>query len=378
MKQPLNPYFVPAVFCLKEGTTLSSADGCVFNLLHPSVRKDEELFAAAEDIARMFGPQMQLQIGQNSVSITWDGKSVEAPVTQLDGAAYICVNDVFETKFGGFVQTFTNHYGTFTVFAKEKPAVIDRGVISYSFSKKVGILHRAYYMEEVHQLIPYHLYVPTTYRPDQATPLAVVLHGLPGRDNFVDAGKELCQQAEERGYIICSPNGYARGMHGSPCPMRRDFVPDDVDPENPAGLDEEQKRIYPLCEKADMTAVFTVLEEENIDRSRVVLFGTSMGGDGTFHLGQKYHTLWRAIAPCAGGSDLRFYPHERLKGLPVLLLVGTEDSGYENICDLYAEMKALGLDVRLIRVPGEPHPHAWIAAMPQIFEFFDQTSTTCS
>ncbi len=356
IRQPLNPYFVPSIFSFRLGTKQASANEYVFPLLLPSVEKNGELFLSLEDLKRAMGPQL---------------KEISQALPAPDNAGYLPVTSILREPFGYFVQWLDTYQGRICVLAQEKPSRVDPFGQAYLFTRKFGFLRRAFYMEEVQQLVPYSLYIPTYYTPEKPMKMAVVLHGLGGNNVLERAGAPLFQTAEKYGYILCAPNCYARGMHGSPFPMARDFVPDDVDPENPAGLDEEQQRIYPLCEKADMLAIEKTLDEYAIDRNNLFLFGNSMGGDGTFHLGQKYHHLWRAIAPCGGGPDMRFYPMEKLKNTPVHLLVGTEDPGYDIIQGLYHQLQAHGVSASITLVGGEPHGNAWIAAIDKIFDFFN-------
>lgn len=373
IRQPLTPYFVPSVFSFRAGTTQASANDYVFDLLHPSFEEQGSLFVSLEDLQRAMGPQMETRTENHKVFLKLEKGEISAEMQTRKGHAYLPVSPMFQEQLGYFVQWLDTYKGRICVIAQEKPARIDSFGQAYNFTRTVGFLRRAFYMEEVKQLVPFSLYIPTAYQPENPMKMAVVLHGLLGGDVLEKAGPNgLFRAAEQNGYLLCAPTCYARGMHGSPFPMARDFVPADVDPANPAGLDEEQQKIYPLCEKADMTAVEWTMKHYSIDKDNVFLFGNSMGGDGTFHLGQKYNQLWRAIAPCGGGPDLRFYPMERLKDLPVHLLVGTEDPGYDIVNSLYEQLAAQGVEASISRVGGEPHGNAWIAAIDEIFAFFNQ------
>ncbi len=374
IRQPLTPYFVPSVFSFRVGTNQAAANDYVFDLLHPSFEEQGSLFVTLEDLQRAMGPQIQTREENGKVFLKLEKGEASSETQIREGQTYIPVSSLFQEQFGYFVQWLDTYKGRICIIAREKPTRIDSFGQAYNFTRTVGFLRRAFYMEEVGQLVTYSLYIPTYYQPEKPLKMAVVLHGLSGSNVLEHAGAPIFRNAEKHGYILCAPNCYTRGMHGSLFPMARDFVPDNVDPANPAGLDEEQQRIYPLCEKADMTAVEITMKNYSIDGDNVFLFGNSMGGDGTFHLGQKYNYMWRAIAPCGGGVDLRFYPIERLKGLPVHLLVGTEDPGYDIINGLYEQLKAKDMDVSISQVGGEPHGHAWVEAMDEIFAFFNEHS----
>ncbi|MBT9777669.1 hypothetical protein GPL15_14285 [Clostridium sp. MCC353] len=374
IRQPLNPYFVPSSFCFKTGEKKATADGCLYDLIHAPFMEHDLLYISLEDLQRSFGPQLTIETNGTKAEITLNELRTECEIKMKEETAFIAAENIFNDTAGFFKKRFSNYLGSFVCLAKKKPEKFDGFGMGYAFTKRVGILHRALYMEAVKQLVPYHVYIPTVYDESKPLKLAVVLHGLGGQENFEKAGGPLCSAAEKYGYIILSPNGYARGMHGSEFPMKRDFVPDDVDPSNPAGLDEEQKRIYPLCEQADMNAVFHVMDEYAIDKNNVFLFGNSMGSDGTFHLGQKYNTIWRAIAPCGGGCDLRFYPVDRIKNIPVRVVIGTEDPGYEVVHELYQELLKKGINASITEVGGEAHGTAWVKAIDDIFTFFNEQS----
>lgn len=374
IRQPLNPYFVPSSFCFKAGEKKATADGCLYDLIHMPFLENDLLYISLEDLQRSFGPQIKISADGNKAKIILKEMRAECGILMKEGTAFAAVEQLFNETAGFFKKRFRNYQGSFVFIAKKEPEKFDSFGMGYTFTKKVGILHRALYMESVKQLVPYHVYIPTFYDESRPLKLAVVLHGLGGQENFEKAGGPLCSAAEKYGYIILSPNGYARGMHGSEFPMKRDYVPDDADPSNPAGLDEEQKRVYPLCEQADMNAFYRVMSDYAIDKNNVFLFGNSMGSDGTYHLGQKYNTIWRAIAPCGGGCDLRFYPVERIKKIPVRVVIGTEDPGYEVVHELYHDLLRLGINASITEVGGEAHGTAWIKAMDDIFTFFNEQS----
>jgi pimeloyl-ACP methyl ester carboxylesterase len=145
------------------------------------------------------------------------------------------------------------------------------------------------------------------------------------------------KEAEKRGYICVSPLGYitgggwgstfrivsaprqggapggpagpgAPGARGGPgAPGGRGATP------NPA-----QTRTRELSEKDALNVLDLVMKEYNADSSRVYLMGNSMGGVGTWYLGQKFPEKWTAIAPAAGPVEVETYPYEHLQGLPVL------------------------------------------------------------
>lgn len=97
-----------------------------------------------------------------------------------------------------------------------------------------------------------------------------------------------------------------------------------------------------------------------------------MGGDGTFYLASRYPDRFRAIAPCAGGPDFRYYPVEKLKAVPVRMLCGTEDPGYEMLQDMCKTLIERGVKAEFAGIAGEPHGTAWLHDLDGMFQFFEQ------
>src|SRR5437762_13314922 len=60
------------------------------------------------------------------------------------------------------------------------------------------------------EILPYRMYVPTTYTGTKAFPLIVALHGLGGTEDafFENYERKLPPLAEQHGYILAAPLGY--------------------------------------------------------------------------------------------------------------------------------------------------------------------------
>lgn len=68
----------------------------------------------------------------------------------------------------------------------------------------------------------------------------------------------------------------------------------------------------------------SVVEEYGIERDRILLTGSSMGGYGTWEMAMCYPETFAAIAPVAGGGAVWRTP--RLAGMPVLAYHGEVDT----------------------------------------------------
>ena len=63
---------------------------------------------------------------------------------------------------------------------------------------------------------------------------------------------------------------------------------------------DEETRYRALSEQDVLNVLEIVTREYKIDPDRIYLMGHSMGGFGTWWLGQKYADTWAAIAPMSG------------------------------------------------------------------------------
>jgi predicted peptidase len=89
-------------------------------------------------------------------------------------------------------------------------------------------------------------------------------------------------------------------------------------PQCPAGF------IWNNMVKELKSLIDSVMEEYGIQKDRVVLTGSSMGGYGTWETAMCYPETFAAIAPVAGGGVC--WRTSKLKNLAILAYHGTEDS----------------------------------------------------
>jgi len=229
------------------------------------------------------------------------------------------------------------------------------------FAGARGAMTRHHVLEETGEIIPFGLFVPSTYAGDKPMPLIVALHGLGGSEQtFLGRDDAMMPKlAEEHGYILATPLGYrfdggwGRQSRGT----------------------GERARISRLSEADVLQVVDLVRDRYAIDDSRIYLTGHSMGGNGTWYLGAKHAEIWAAIAPIAGGSirpadvDLA-----RLAGLPILCAHGDADltAPVETSRRMTARVRQAGGDCTLVEVEGGTHRSIVEVALPQIVEFFDK------
>jgi poly(3-hydroxybutyrate) depolymerase len=239
-------------------------------------------------------------------------------------------------------------------------AALERGEDPLSVVGRPVVRH--YLFEAAGEIMPFGLYVPSSWSAGRAMPLVVVLHGQGGNEvNFLERQDRLLPRlAEQHGYIVVTPLGYRSdgGYGGAPT----------------AAADFERRRVTELSEQDVIDVLALVRREYLIDADRIYLMGHSMGGNGTWHLGSKYADVWAALAPIAGGSarpgrlDI-----DRLSRIPILCCHGDADAtaSVEASRRMTAAVRAAGGDCTLLEVPGATHRSIVPAVLSKIFEFFD-------
>ena len=223
----------------------------------------------------------------------------------------------------------------------------------HPFSGRTGGFERHYLLEAAGEVMPYRVFVPSTYDGKKAMPLIVALHGAGGtEDGFMDGYNRLLPQlAEQRGYLVATPLGFrVDGGYGSPILGGR------------SGANSEQDVMQVLAR---------MRVDYKVDPSRIYLMGHSMGGIGTWHLGAKYPDLWAALGSFSGMG----FPATvaRMKAIPQFVVHGDADATVPVVRsrEMVAEMKRLGVDLRYIEVAGGNHADVVVPNLAAMFEFFD-------
>jgi poly(3-hydroxybutyrate) depolymerase len=228
------------------------------------------------------------------------------------------------------------------------------------FARRTGDFKRHYQLDAANEIIPYRLYVPTTYNGSRTFPLVVALHGLGGtEDSFFDGyEKQLPPLAEQHGYIVAAPLGYrVDGSYGWGV--------------GTPPLDPNVRRTQELSEQDVMQVLQRVRQQYKIDENRIYLMGHSMGGIGTWKIAAKYPDVWAAIGPISGSGAPATI--ERFRHIPEVVVHGDNDatvnvSGSRNMVE---KMKELGVEVKYIEVPGGSHGSVVAPNIAPILDFFD-------
>ena len=205
------------------------------------------------------------------------------------------------------------------------------------------------------ETIPYAVFVPSTYDKSRSAPLLVSLHGLGRTYDWLMGYEGLLDYAERDGFVVVTPLGYVRrGWYGS----------------YRSRVDEETAK---RSEADVMNVVGLVREEFSIDPERIYLWGHSMGGAGTYHLGAKHPDLWAGLCVAAPAPLKDIAALEEIKHLPMLVLQGDRDRLVKPTRQWVARMKELGMEHIYIEVAGGDHS-LFISKdremMAKVFDFF--------
>jgi predicted peptidase len=237
---------------------------------------------------------------------------------------------------------------------------------------------RTYVFEDTGEELPYALFVSSQVSDDRPSPLIVALHGLGGsQETFVRETYRAVELAEAGGYILLAPMGYnSSGWYGIPASGNgggrgRGFG---------AGGDSAVKdpaRVRELSEKDVMNVLDMVRDEFNVDENRIYLMGHSMGGAGALFLGVKHESIWAALAPIAPAA-MGLDPNSlaSIEDMPVIIVVGDEDSLVEGARQWAAKLEELDMTHEYYEIAGGDHMSVIADGMPSIFEFFGQHSKT--
>jgi poly(3-hydroxybutyrate) depolymerase len=240
-----------------------------------------------------------------------------------------------------------------------------------------GDQERHYRLEEAGREIGYHLYVPRTYDPRKPSALVMALHGYGVNYGFFFSFvKDLPALCEQHGFICVAPMGYSpSGWYGAPMTVPGAPPPGSKLPVPQTGSDAEQARERKLSEADVMKVLDIVRHEYTIDPKRIYLMGHSMGGFGTWFLGQKHLDTWAALAPMSGINEngLKELDIRKLARKPVLVAVGEKETDTVVTSKKAVEaLKAAGAEVTYVEIAGGDHGSMVAPSTARILEFFSK------
>ena len=132
----------------------------------------------------------------------------------------------------------------------------------------------------------YKVHVPPSYDPRVPAPLVFCIHGLlQNAVMFCVAGAALHTKADQAGFILVMPNGYANSWNGGTC----------------CGAASDER----IDDVALFRAIFAEVSQHlNVDRRRVYATGLSNGAFMSYRLACQAADLFAAIVPAAGAVGI--------------------------------------------------------------------------
>lgn len=235
-----------------------------------------------------------------------------------------------------------------------------------------GNSERAYWFEEAHEMMAYHVYAPMKWDGKSKLPMVLVLHGnTRDQDFYFDRDEHiLAKLAEEHGYLVVCPMGFrpsagwgSNSLNGASAGGR-----------GRGGVDLTRALQSEYSEKDALNVLDLVMKEYPVDPARVYLFGHSAGGAGTWYLGEKYPEKWAAIAASAAPTTPNNFPFDRLKEMPIMVCHGDKDPEVPVARSraMVAAAKEAGLNPQYVEVPDATHATIVALVEPKVFDFFEQ------
>lgn len=239
-----------------------------------------------------------------------------------------------------------------------------------------GDQKRRYYFAPANAMMPYRIYVPTTWDGQASLPLILMLHGG-GSDenrNMDQADGLLPKLAEQHRYIVVVPLGLnPLGAYGNPLRLPAVFGQPAAATTQRAAVTPARRQELALSELEVMTVLDMVSAEYGADRARTFLAGHSMGSGGAWHLAARYPDRWRAVAPMSGPFvDEPTYSFERIRQLPIFMTEGTGATpSLEGSRVMARYMREKGFVFEYLEVDGD---HGGMVPMvwPRVFAFFER------
>lgn len=197
------------------------------------------------------------------------------------------------------------------------------------------------------------LYTPEDYQGSaEEFPLVLFLHGIGERGTDLELVKlygipKEIEEGADFPFLVVSPQ----------CPEETIWA-------------NELDGLYAL--------LVNIIDEYEVDTSRIYLTGLSMGGNGAWHFAAAYPTMFAAVVPiCGWANSLIGFPEriKVLKAVPVWAFHGAEDEivPLERSQELVDVLKANQGNVKFTVYPDTPHD-SWTQTYknPELYEWLLQ------
>ena len=235
-----------------------------------------------------------------------------------------------------------------------------------------GDQHRTYRFAEANVDEPYRICVPTNWDGKSKLRLVMFLHGAGNDENsYLDQNnKQMVTLAQQHGVLLVAPLGYS-GAYGNFLRLTSPFGDAADAAKEMAQVTTDSERTNELSEKDVINVLELVLSEYPIDRSAVFLTGHSMGSGGTWYIGGKYSSYWKAIAPMSGPFVQESgYPWDSLRTISIFVTEGTQAPSLSASHLLRDWLQTNGFKSEYEEVNAD-HPGMVKLVLPDVFDFFD-------
>lgn len=347
-----------------------------------------------EQIARQWyfvqGPVHEATMAVGSLTAVVDGREVEldAAPERIDGVVYLPYVSMMRAM-GAYVGSYR---GKMTGVSFEEGFTFDQSSTRlfryYNMvlrGKVYGDVYGCFWFEAGKRLIPYRLFIPTSYRPDRPNKAIFYFHGGGGSEDalFERTADYAQEEAERRGFVLVGTNGFIRSsFYGSLVPIVQtldSIDPEKVDYHNPEGWPEYTVALRGLALRCIHEEMDEIFAKWNLDRDNLFATGNSAGSVACMHFALEEPKLFKAVCPTGGFINYNFYDLEKYKALHpdkyMLHLVGTEDDhGFDFLLRGHAKLDELGVNYEKRIVGGANHSNAWIkpTSIDAMMDFFDQ------
>jgi predicted peptidase len=121
----------------------------------------------------------------------------------------------------------------------------------------------------------------------------------------------------------------------------------------------------------DLLSVLAIMQKEyNVDERRIYLVGHSLGGGGAIFLGEKYPEKWAGVVALSPGIfGFQFSDKSKYKELPLMILVGKNDTMIASVQQWEEKLKGLNIPHEYEEVPGFDHGGIISGGMAKTFAF---------
>jgi pimeloyl-ACP methyl ester carboxylesterase len=231
-----------------------------------------------------------------------------------------------------------------------------------------GDNERHYWFEEAGEIMPYRVYVPTTWDGQSQLPMVYVLHGNTRDHDFYfdrDDGT-LWKEAEKHGYLVATCMGYRPSIGynagGGGGGGRRGG-------QAPSGPSRGE-----LSEMDAMNAFKLIVDEYNPDPKNIYVFAHSSGATGGWYLGEKHIDLWAGLALSAATTRPDQVDFTKFANTPMMMIVGTQDAAnrVQMVDVMFDALQEAGVESVYQKIEGADHDTVVGQALPGAFEFFNR------